>query len=248
MRIPERNSSRSWRSSRAAVELMVGATRRRSWRRCSQVMSTSGARGRRAGADASHREHLSMRRVALPRSAAPTPPAGRACAPPRSESHRTPSRANTAACPRAASKRLEHQVGRHAATYLHRVARVLGREARPERAHVAVACRRSRRRNPSARSRGSRPRDSRRGTAACATAGTRRRSRTRSSSRDEQRESPRRPTTVTASPGCKLAPIEAHGADRRAVEQLRVERDDREVVQRMHVFDLARHLDRAART
>ena len=42
----------------------------------------------------------------------------------------------------------------------------------------------------------------------------------------------------------EFAGIERRGTDRRPVEQLRIERDDRDVVQRVHVLDSARHLDR----
>ena len=54
-----------------------------------------------------------------------------------------------------------------------------------------------------------------------------------------------KPTTATSSPGNERLGQERRALDRRVADQLRVVRDDGEVVQRMDVLDAARNLERA---
>ena len=63
---------------------------------------------------------------------------------------------------------------------------------------------------------------------------------------ERRRESPAEADDRHRLARLEFARVELDRADGRAVERLRVERDDRQVVQRVHVFDLAGHFDRAA--
>ena len=62
---------------------------------------------------------------------------------------------------------------------------------------------------------------------------------------DIMRKSGLKPTTATSSPGTSVLVTNVAALDRRVADQLRVVRDDGQVVQRMDVLDAARDLERA---